>query len=262
MDLGLKDKVAIVTGASRSIGKAIAEQLAAEGVNLALCARGEELLNQVAMEIRRRSGVEVMPVVADLTTLEGVRTLVRSAIDHFGRVDILVSSAGGMRGGSIFTKPDADWSADLSLKLMGYMRLCREVMPRMEEHGGGRIVNIAGITGRQPFPGYIAGGVANAAVLNMTKALADEGAAHNIRVNAISPGGVRTERNANLMKLLATEQGVTPKEVEEATLRNYNVRRLAEPREIADVVVFLVSDRASYIHGANIPVDGGGARCI
>jgi 3-oxoacyl-[acyl-carrier protein] reductase len=142
------------------------------------------------------------------------------------------------------------------------MRLAREIFPVMQAKGGGRIVNIIGTAGRQPNAGYIAGGGANAALMNMTKALADEGAPYNILVNAINPGPIRTERWDSLMATQAAERRQTPQEVEAAWLQNNPLKRPGEPHEVAGLAVFLASERASYINGAIIPVDGGAVRCI
>ena len=262
MELGLKGKVAIVTGASKGIGQAIAEEFATEGVNLALCARSQALLEDVATDIRRRTDVQALPVAADLSTLPGVQTLVRETLHYFGTVDILVNNAGAIRPGSLLTKPDADWQEDWALKVFGYIRLTREIFPVLQAKGGGRIVNIIGSAGRQPNAGYLAGGGANAALMNMTKALADEGAPHRILVNAINPGPIRTERWDTLMARMAAERGQTPQEVEASWLHDNPLQRPGETHEVAALAVFLASDRASYINGVVIAVDGGATRCI
>jgi NAD(P)-dependent dehydrogenase (short-subunit alcohol dehydrogenase family) len=262
MELGLRGKVAIVTGASKGIGKAIAEALAAEGVHLALCARGQSLLEEVAAALRQRTDVQVLPVAADLSTLAGVQTLVRATLHQFGSVDILVNNAGAIRPGSLLSKPDEDWQTDWALKVFGYVRLTREIFPLLRDKGGGRIINIIGTAGRQPNAGYLAGGGANAALMNMTKALADEGAPCNILVNAINPGPIRTERWDMMMNRLAAERHEPPQEVEAVWLRDNPLKRPGEPEEVAALAVFLASARASYINGVIIPVDGGATRCI
>ena len=262
MELGLQGKVAIVTGASKGIGKAIAQELAQEGVRVILCARGQALLEEVAVAIRQQTDTQVLPVPADLSSLDGVRMLVRRTREHFGTVDILVNNAGAIRSGSLLSKPDEDWLTDWSLKVFGYIRLAREVFPIMQEKGGGRIINIIGTAGRQPNANYLAGGGANAALMNMTKALADEGAPHNILVNAINPGPIRTERWDSLMSQMSMAQGRTPQEVEAAWLQANPLQRPGEPHEVAGLAVFLASERASYINGVIVPIDGGAIRCI
>ena len=262
MELNMRGQVAVVTGASKGIGKAIAEALAAEGVNLALCARGADLLEAVAADLQQRHDVRVLPVSADLSSPDGVHSLVRETVNRFSTIDILVNNAGAIRAGSLLTKPDEDWHADWSLKVFGYIRLVREIFPLMQAKGGGRIVNIIGTAGRQPNAGYIAGGGANAALMNMTKALADEGAPHGILVNAINPGPIRTERWDSIMATMAAERGLSPQEAEAAWLQGYPLKRPGEPHEVASLAVFLASPLASYMTGTITPVDGGGIRCI
>lgn len=262
MELGLRGKVAMVTGASRGIGKAIAEEFAAEGVNLALCARSKAPLEHLAATIHEHTKVQVLPVTADLSTLAGVRSFVRQTVSRFGTVDIVVNNAGAIRPGSLLSKPDEDWQTDWALKVFGYIRLVREVFPLLQAKGGGRIINIIGNAGRQPNAGYLAGGGANAALMNMTKALADEGAPHNILVNAINPGPIRTDRWDDMMTRLAAERGQTPQAVEATWLQDNPLKRPGEPQEVAALAVFLASERASYINGTIVPVDGGATRCI
>ena len=262
MELGLKGKVAIVTGGSKGIGKAIAEEMAAEGARLVICARDKDMLEMAAAEIHEKTEAEVFPVAADLSGLEGVRALVAETVNRFGRVDILVNNAGSIRAGSILNKPDEEWAEDWSLKVFGYLRLAREVIPLMKEQGGGRIVNIIGTAGQQPTAEYIAGGGGNAALMNMTKALAFEGAPHNILVNAVSPGPIRTERWVGIVRTVASEQGRTPEEMEARLVRSYPLKRPGEPGEVAAIAAFLASERASYINGTVIPVDGGDLRGI
>ena len=193
MKLNLEKKVALVTGASKGIGRAIAELFAAEGASLALCARSEEDLSRVASELGGRFKVDTLPVTVDLGSLAGVRACVTRVVAHFSRLDILVNVAGAIRPGTLLSKPDADWLEDYDLKLFGYIRMMREVFPLMKENGG-RIINIIGSAGRVADPAYIAGGGANAALMNITKAAAAEGGPHNILINAINPGPTRTER--------------------------------------------------------------------
>ena len=182
-------------------------------------ARSGPDLETSAEEISRETGVQVLPVAADLSTLPGVQTFVAAATERFGKVDILINSAGAIRGGSLLTKPDSDWQEDWDLKLFGYIRMMREVFPIMREAGGGRIVNIIGNAGRRPDPSYIAGGGANAALMNITKALAVEGGPDNILVNGINPGPTRTERWDVMNQGLASEWGKTVPEVAQVSKR-------------------------------------------
>jgi NAD(P)-dependent dehydrogenase (short-subunit alcohol dehydrogenase family) len=186
--------------------------------------------------------------------------VVNQTIGRFARIDILVNNAGAVRPGSILSKSDRDWHTEWELKVFGYIRMARKVIPHMKEAGGGRIVNIIGLAGEQPNADFIAGGGGNAALMNMTKAMADEGARFNILVNGINPGPTRTERHKDLMEQLANKKGITPVEAEVEWMTGNPMRRAGNPEEISSVVAFLVSKRASYINGVIIPVDGGGRR--
>src|SRR5689334_4472584 len=184
MNLELTDKVALVTGASKGIGKAVALGLAAEGARVAVVARDGALLDKVAAGCRDRSGRDAIALTADLSKLEDVERVVRQTKERLGRLDILVNNAGAIRGGAFLTIPDAQWMDDWSLKLMGYIRMCRAVLPLMQAQGGGRICNVVGAAARNPGPGYLTGGAANAALINFTKGLADLGAPSRILVTA------------------------------------------------------------------------------
>ena len=207
MDFGLQGRTGIVTGASQGIGEAIAHALAAEGMRLVVSGRDAKRLSAVATAIGSACGVQAFPIVADLSSQQGVDLLMREAIAVLGNIDVLVNNAGAIRAGSLLTKPDAEWHEDWALKVFGYVRLTRAVFPLMQAAGGGRIVNIIGQAGRQPKADYLAGGGANAAIMNMTKALGDEGGPHNILVNGISPGPIRTQRWQTLMARAAQESG-------------------------------------------------------
>ena len=176
MELELKDKVALVTGASRGIGRAVALALAREGTRVALCARKAPDLQDAAARIREATRSEPLCVPGDLSTLAGVEAAVNATHARFGRIDILINNAGAIRGGDFLTIPDEQWSEDWSLKLLGYIRMARAVFPLMQAQGGGRICNIVGAAARNPTPAYLTGGAANAALINFTKGLADLGA--------------------------------------------------------------------------------------
>ncbi|MFZ5492436.1 MAG: SDR family NAD(P)-dependent oxidoreductase [Pseudomonadota bacterium] len=262
MELALSGKIALVTGASEGIGRAIAEALAAEGVHLCVCARRAAPLQDRAAALERQHGVPVLAVPADLSTEAGVEALAGAHRARFGALDILVNNAGSIRAGSLITKPEAEWQEDFALKFWGYVRLTRAVWPWLVERGGGRVLNIVGGAGRQPSAGYLAGGAANAGLMNLTKALGDEGAPHGILVNAINPGAVRTARWQSLMQRQAAERGISVAALEAEQLAHVPLRRGGEPEEIAAAAVFLCSGAASYITGTTLQVDGGYARCI
>jgi len=257
MDLGLRDRTAVVTGASKGIGRAIARALAAEGVDLAVCARTEGDLRRAAAEIADATGRAVHPLAADLSRAEEVERFAAFAVERLGRVDILVNNAGAIPAGTLESIDDDTWRTAYDLKLWGYIRLTRALLPAMKERGSGAVLNIIGNAGRQPSAGYIAGGPANAALMNFTKGLAADAGPCGVRVNAINPGPIVTERFTAMNAVRAREQGVSLEEVERAAGRGIPLGRAGMPEEVATAAVFLVSDAASYVHGAILPVEGG-----
>ena len=262
MDLRLRGKVAMVSGASKGIGRAVAFGLAEEGVHLTLNARGSELLEKMAEEIRRQCDVQVLVVPGDMSQLPDVQTFVQRTITHWGRIDILVNAAGSSQGGVFWEVPDQIWLDSWTLKLFGYVRLMREVIPHMIRQGGGRIVNVVGNSGRQPIQTMLPGGSANAALLAITKGVADSVAKHNIAVNAVNPGPIRTERWDGLMERLGTALGLSAAEYEAGFLKEVPMGRMGRPEEMADLVVFLASERAAYLTGTSVTADGGMTRSM
>jgi 3-oxoacyl-[acyl-carrier protein] reductase len=262
MDLELKGKVALVTGASKGIGKAIALGLAAEGARVAIVARDAGALDKVAAECRDRSRTDAVAVAADLSKLDEVERVVREVKDRAGRVDILVNNAGAIRGGAFLQIPDAQWTDDWNLKLLGYIRMARAVFPLMQAQGGGRICNVVGAAGRNPTATYLTGGAANAALINFTKGLADLGAPSRILVTAVSPAATKTERWDSLMAQQAAASGRSVQELQAEAESPYKLGRIATPGDIADVVCFLVSARASFVTGICVTVDGGATRGV
>lgn len=262
MDLHLTGKTAVVTGGSKGIGRAVAHSLAAEGVRTLICARDPETLARAASEIRRDTGHDVLTSAVDLSELEGVKRAVAEAISKLGRVDILVNNAGAVKGGDFLTLPDDEWIRSWNLKLLGYIRMAREVLPHMQQQRSGRIINIAGVAARNPAPTFMAGGAANAALINFTKSLADLAAKSNVLVNAVSPGLVRTERFESLLKQRAAAEGKDFETLVKDQTAEYPLGRIATPEEIANLVTFLASERASFMAGVTITVDGGVSRGV
>jgi NAD(P)-dependent dehydrogenase (short-subunit alcohol dehydrogenase family) len=262
MDLELRGKVALVTGASKGIGRAIALGLASEGARVALVARDAGALDKVAAECRDRARAEAVAVAADLSRLDEVERVVREVRDRAGRVDILVNNAGAIRGGGFLSIPDAQWIDDWNLKLLGYIRMARAVFPLMQAQGGGRICNVVGAAGRNPAPTYLTGGAANAALINFTKGLADLGAPSRILVTAVSPAATKTERWDSLMAQQAAASGRSVQELQAEAEAPYKLGRIATPEDIADVVCFLVSARAAFVTGICVTVDGGATRGV
>jgi len=262
MDLGLSGRKALVTGGSRGIGRAIALALAAEGAQVAICAREAARLDEAAADIRKRTGASVATVPADLSRLEEVSRAVDVTLGRLGPIDILVNNAGAIRGGDFLKAPDEQWITDWNLKLLGYIRMCRAVFPLMQSQGGGRICNVVGAAARNPTPTYLAGGAANAALVNFTKGLADLGASGNILVTAVSPSATRTERWESLLAQKAAASGRSVEELRAAAEQKYPLGRIATPEDVATLVCFLVSPRAAFLTGICITVDGGATRGV
>ena len=262
MDLLLKDKVALITGASRGLGAASAAALAAEGTNVVLSAREGEALDGQVKRLTEDHGIRAVAVPADLTQ-EGVSdSVVKSSLDAFGRIDILVNSAGASQGGLFWEIPDQVWHDSMELKVMGTIRMMRAVIPHMLENNGGRIVNIVGNTGLQPSPRLLPGSAANAALLAVTRGLAEELAPQNVIVNALNPGPTRTERWTTLMAKLAESSGRPVADVESDYTAQIPMDRLAEPEEIGRLAAFLASESAANMTGACLTADGGWTKGI
>ncbi len=262
METGLRNKIAMVSGASKGIGRAIAERLAAEGASLSLCARSAEPLRAVARQLEDKHGVSCLPFPGDLNTDEAIRGWVAETIARFGGVNILVNNAGAAQGGAFLDLPDQVWRDSLNLKLFGYIRVAREVFPHLVRRGGGRVVNVIGIGGVQPMDNYMVGGAANAALLNFTKALGNEGAPHGILVSGVNPGATKTERWDTMLTKWGEAKGVTPDQAEREILAGVPLKRAATVDEVANLVVFLASELSSYITGTTINIDGGMTRTI
>ncbi|MGH7780685.1 MAG: SDR family NAD(P)-dependent oxidoreductase [Candidatus Binataceae bacterium] len=252
MNLELSGKIALVTGGSKGIGRATALTLAAEGAAVIVCARGKAALDETVALARQTASARVVPVAADLTKSDDIHRVVRRCVDEFGRIDILVNNAGSARPGDFQTISDDDWHADFELKFFGYVRMAREVMPIMAGQNSGAIVNVIGTGGLRPSAGYMVGGAANAALNHFTKALADEGAKNKVRVVGVNPGPILTERLR-----LFSERAARGRNIEEVYARMTPLGRPGEAQEVADLIVFLASPRAAFIHGANITIDGG-----
>jgi 3-oxoacyl-[acyl-carrier protein] reductase len=261
MDLGLKGRVALVTGGSRGIGKAIAHALAAEGVDLVLLARGKEQLDKAAQEICTTSGVRALGIPADISSMESVRASVEAVKHQFPTVHVLVNNAGGpiRRMDRQINWPDSDWSDDLNLKLMGMLRVTQAFLPQLARDGSGRIISISGVAGTSVWVPALTHGLNNSAMNHATKYLAQDLAAEKITVNAVEPGLVGTEARELWAENMAKQQGKTKAEFLTEFCKKMGILsgRWAEMDEVASAVVFLASDRARYITGSHLVVDGG-----
>ena len=257
MDLKLTGKVAVIAGGSKGMGAATARLLAEEGAKLLLAARGEDALAATAEAIRVATGAEVATISADLSRIGPAEEVARAALDQYGRIDILVNSAGGARGGVFEDLSDQLWADAFDLKFFGTMRMVRATLPAMRMQKYGRIVNVAGNTGRQPHPGLLPGGCANAALLSFTKGLSEDIVRDGIVINALQPGPARTEHWDVLMTNLSQGTGLSAQDFEREFLKLIPMGRTAEADEMARMIVFLASDAASYITGRSVIVDGG-----
>ena len=258
MPTSLIDKIAIVSGASRGLGYAIALGLAQRGMHVVLAARSETPLRELATNIESL-GRRAIILTIDLSLPFAASSVVSAALSAFGQIDLLVNNAGATKRGDFLALTDEDWHAGYELKLHGAVRLSRAAWPHLVKTNGS-IINIAGVGGRTGNAEFTLGGSVNAALMLLTKALADRGVTDGVRVNAINPGAIRTDRLAlRIHKLMETEQ------VDEATAakrlaKQERIARFGEPREVADAVAFLASSEAAYINGAILEIDGGQTR--
>lgn len=257
MDLGIAGRVAIVTGASRGIGRAVAERLCREGASVALCARNRESLAEAQRALEAIDGGRVLAVEADLTEPAAAGRVVEATAAAWGRIDILVNNAGAARGIPFDELTQELWLENLQLKLFGYLRMARLVLPHLRRNAWGRIVNVAGLAGLQPSPLSMPIGLNNAGILNVMKALADGEAAHNILVTTVCPGPILTDRQTRLLQDVARSKGTSLEAAQSEATSAIPLRRMGRPEEVADVVAFLASERASYITGSLVIVDGG-----
>lgn len=253
MDIGVRGKVALVTGSSRGIGRAIATGFAHGGCRVSICARGRETLEQTAAELRE-TGTDVLATATDLATSAGIEQMVNETLKAFGRVDILVNNVGGSRGGDFLLTGDDDWQMALDLNLFAAIRASRLVIPRMQEQGGGAIINIASIYGRESG-GTAPYNAAKAAVISLAKQLARQYAAYHIRVNSVAPGSILFPGGSWARRVEADPEGMAA-----FVKADMPYGRFGRPEEVANVVVFLASDKASLVSGACIAVDGCQAR--
>jgi len=257
MDLGLKGRVAIVTGSSSGIGKAIALGLAQEGTKVSICARNEEQLKETAKEIASSAKVEVLALQTDLTRREDIKKLVNETLRKFGRLDILVNNTGGPPPSIFLETSEEDWRRGVDLLLMSAIHTCREVIPPMRERRWGRIINMASFAAKQPADQLVISNSIRVGILGLSKTLANELAGDGILVNAVCPGWTLTKRVEELAKAQAKASGKSYGDIVRGWESGIPLKRLAQPEEIANLVVFLTSEKASYITGAVIQVDGG-----
>ena len=252
MELGLKGRVAVITGATEGIGRATALKLAQEGAQLAICARRQEPLDRTAAEIRK-TGADVLAVSADMSKAADIERFMKAVIGRYGRIDILVNNAGTSARGKFLEVDDKAWSADLELKVFGAIRCTRLAVPHMKQNGGGRIVNITISSAKQPGAESMPTSVSRAAGLAITKALSKEYAPDNIRVNTVCIGKIKSGQHQRRY----TRDGISADAYYSQVSKDIPLGRVGEAEEVASVIAFLVSDAASYVTGTSVNLDGG-----
>jgi 3-oxoacyl-[acyl-carrier protein] reductase len=262
MDLGLKNKVALVAASSQGLGRAVAEELAAEGASLVLCARDSRTLAETAASIAEKTNAHVLAVPADVTVAEDIKRLVDAGNERFGRIDILVTNAGGPPAGRFEQLTPQQWEDAIRLTLLSAVELTRQVLPGMKERRWGRIINITSIAVKQPVENLLLSNSLRAGLTGFARTLANEVAPDGITVNNVLPGYTRTERLDELAQMMAEKQGISASEFRGKWEKEIPMGRLGEPREFAAMVTFLASERASYVTGTSIQVDGGWIRSL
>ncbi|MFN6477372.1 SDR family oxidoreductase [Nostoc sp. DedQUE07] len=258
MDLGLTQKVALVTGASAGIGYSVAQKLAAEGCQLIICGRNSERLKQ-AYQGLIGSQAKIVPISADVQNPSDSQNLVQEALNQFGKIDILVNNSEGasFSNEAVENLSDEDWLSVFEGKLMGYIRMTNLVLPTMKSQQWGRIINIVGTSGKEPSSRLVKSGVANAGLINFTKTVASQVAKWNVLVTCVNPGLIDTPRHREYLEVFAEEEGRTVDSIIEGTNKMIPLGRRGFSSEVANLVAFLASECASYITGVTIPVDGG-----
>ena len=262
MDLELQDKVAIVGGASKGLGRACAEVLAQEGAKVVMCSRTKADLEQAAQEIRSTTDADLLVFPGDLDQYDTIRALIAATVDRFGRLDILVNNSGGPPLARAFNATEEQWATAVQRSLLFFARMSREAVPHLQRQGGGRIINILASTVYQPIPNLALSGATRMGVVAFAKSLADEVGRQGILVNNVCPGSILSERMLSNVTARAKELGIPVEEALAQRAAETAVGRIGEPRELAYLVAFLASGKSSYITGTTILVDGGLVRSV
>ncbi len=262
MDLGISGKIALVAASSQGLGKAVASGLAAEGVNVVICARDKNTLENAQAEIQSQTNSKVLALQADLTRYEDIKKLVAKTIEQFGTIHILVINAGGPPAGFFEDMTDEKWQQAFELTLMSSVRLTREVLPFMKTQKWGRIINITSVSVKQPIDELLLSNSVRLSILGWAKTLSNQVAKDGILINNVCPGWTRTGRVQELIQSRAELQGKTPDAIDRIITSGIPIGRMGKPEELANLVVFLASERASYLTGTSIQVDGGAVRGV
>ena len=261
MDLMIKGKVALVTASSKGLGKAAAKLLAMEGATVIICSRTKETIEQTASEIHQLTA-EIIPIVADVSNKDNIKKLFEKIKDQFGTLHILVNNAGGPPTGDILTMTEQEWTKGYELTLMSMIRLSREALPLMIKQKWGRIITITSFVGKQPINDLIISATLRPGIHGLTKVLSNKYAKNNITVNTICPGNINTERQQEIMKQRSLKNKISLDEYKAEIAKEIPAGRLGNLEEVGDVITFLASEKASYINGVNLLVDGGIAKGI
>lgn len=262
MELGFNGEVVLITGGSKGIGLASAKLFAQEGCKVAIAARDAGGIESALEAIDGSGPGEVFGTTGDMTKTEDVERVVADTLGRFGRIDVLVTCAGASPGGSLEGLTEEQWYSSLHLKFMGYVRACRAVLPHMRERGSGNVVLVVGNDGLKPIHFEVTAGAANAADQNFAAAIAEEYGAHGVRVNTVNPGPVDTDRWDLLEKAIAEARGISQSDARKMVEASIPLGRICTSEEVADLVVFLASPRASFINGAHVPIDGAQRKAL
>ena len=262
MDLGLKDKVAIVGGASKGLGRASAQVLAEEGAKVTICSRTSTDLEQAAKEIRESTGAEVLTYAADLDELSSITGLIKATVSEFGALDILINNSGGPPLARSADATEEQWETAVQRSLIFFGRMCRESLPHLKESGSGRIINILASTVYNPIPNLALSGATRMGVVAYAKSVADEVGRDGILVNNVCPGSILSDRMLSNVTSRANELGISVEDALALRAEDTAVGRVGEPVELANLVAFLASDKSTYITGTTILVDGGLVRSV
>jgi len=257
MDTGLKNKVALVGGASKGLGKGCALQLAKEGANIIICARDGNKLHETADYITKNTSVKVLPVPADLSKIKDISKLIDLSIREFGQIDVLVVNSGGPRAGKFADLTKEDWDDAYQSVFYYVVELYKRVIPQMKSRQWGRIINIASLAVKEPAENLVLSNVFRSGVVSLAKTLSKELIEYNITINNICPGAFKTERAAQLIAERAKVTGESIQKIEEQAVNSFPLKRYQSPEELGDLVVFLASERAKGITGTTIQIDGG-----
>ena len=261
MNLGIKNKIVLIGGASKGLGKGCAIQLAKEGANIAICAIDEKSLHNTAEFIKENSNVEVLPILADLSDIKGIKgNIVDKVISKFGHIDILVVNSGGPKPGTFFDLTEKDWRDAFDSVLYYVVELYRLIIPQMKKNNWGRIINSTSLTVKEPTETLILSNVFRTGVVSLAKTISKELIKYNITINNICPGAFKTDRAIQLMKTQSEKTGISLEDIEKKTVANLPLGRYQYPQEYGNLVSFLCSELAKGITGTTIQIDGGISR--